>query len=64
MKRVGTADQAGAEVAGLRWLAQARPDVVAEVAGVGARFISTRRVVESRPTASAAQAFGLSLIHI
>ena len=61
MKRVGTADQAGAEVAGLRWLAQARPDVVAEVAGVGVRFISTRRVVESRPTASAAQAFGRAL---
>ncbi|AMO89606.1 phosphotransferase enzyme family protein [Corynebacterium simulans] len=60
-KRVRTADQAGAEAAGLRWLAQARSDVVVEVVGVGERSISTRRVAEARPTANAAQAFGRAL---
>lgn len=60
-KKVRTADQAGAEAAGLRWLAEARPDVVVEVTGVSATSISTRRVVQATPTAEAARAFGRAL---
>ncbi len=60
-KKVRTADQAGAEAAGLRWLAEARPDVVVEATGVSATSISTRRVVQATPTAEAARAFGRAL---
>ena len=60
-KKVRTADQAGAEAAGLRWLAEARPDAVVEVTGVSATSISTRRVVQATPTAKAARAFGRAL---
>ena len=60
-KKVSRPDQAGAEAAGLRWLAAARADVVVEVAGVTGTSISTRRVMESRPSLKAAQSFGAAL---
>lgn len=60
-KSVARADQAGAEAAGLRWLAAARKDVVVEVAGLTDSTISTRRVAQARPSAAAARAFGEAL---
>ncbi|MDO5033002.1 fructosamine kinase family protein [Corynebacterium sp.] len=60
-KHVTHPDQAGAEAAGLRWLAQANPEVVAEVAGVGENSISTRRVRQAPPSPEAAFAFGRAL---
>lgn len=60
-KSVARADQAGAEAAGLRWLAAARKDVVAEVVGLTDSTISTRRVAQARPSAAAARAFGEAL---
>lgn len=60
-KTVSRPDQAGAEAAGLRWLAQAHGDVVVDVAEVTPTSISTRRVEQSRPSALAARAFGAAL---
>ena len=60
-KTVSRPDQAGAEAAGLRWLAQARGDVVVDVTGYTSTSISTRRVVQARPSASAARSFGAAL---
>ena len=60
-KSVARPDQAGAEAAGLRWLAAARKDVVVEVAGLTDSTISTRRVAQARPSAQAARTFGAAL---
>ena len=63
-KAVSSPDQAGAEAAGLRWLAQADERVVAEVVGVTGTSISTKRVRESRPSVAAARAFGEALCRV
>ena len=60
-KTVSRPDQAGAEAAGLRWLAQALAAVVVDVTEVTSTSISTRRVEQARPSAPAARAFGAAL---
>ncbi|APT91993.1 fructosamine kinase [Corynebacterium phocae] len=60
-KQVNHPDQAGAEAAGLAWLAEAVPEVVATVVGTTSHSISTQRVREAQPTAKAARAFGARL---
>lgn len=60
-KTVSRPDQAGAEAAGLRWLAQALAAAVVDVTEVTPTSISTRRVEQARPSAPAARAFGAAL---
>lgn len=60
-KTVSRPDQAGAEAAGLRWLAQALAAVVVDVTEVTSTSLSTRRVEQARPSAPAARAFGAAL---
>ncbi|APT87516.1 fructosamine kinase family protein [Corynebacterium flavescens] len=63
-KRVQESDQAGAEAAGLRWLAQACPETVVRVVSYGADFVETQQVREVRPTPKAAFEFGVNLRRI
>lgn len=60
-KTVSRSDQAGAEAAGLRWLAQALAAVVVDVTEVTSTSLSTRRVEQARPSVPAARAFGAAL---
>lgn len=59
-KRVRDEDQAGAEAAGLRWLAEATDAVVTVVRADGKEIV-TKRIDEVAPTPEAARKFGAEL---
>lgn len=59
-KRVRDEDQAGAEAAGLRWLAEATDAVVTVVRADGKEIV-TERIDEVAPTPEAARKFGAEL---